>query len=170
MVEFLNFTCSSNKAQSCQMSEEQPQRAMNLLRRAINASEVRSEANSKWMVFMVRDRKIQIQQYNGKPSQWLTSVPFWLAQGHHIDTNPVKHRTWCDVFDRTLSKHLRLRFGAIVHFITSVAKDAWYCLYRLQSLSGYARNSRKTTMHFGNLVRTPNKISMSLTCLCSIFY
>jgi len=27
--------------------------------------------------------------------------------------------------------------------LTSVAKDAWYCLYRLQSSMGYVRNSRK---------------------------
>ena len=40
--------------------------------------------------------------------------------------------------------------------LTSVVKDAWYCLYRLQSSMGYARNSRKTTMHFGSLVWNPN--------------
>ena len=32
--------------------------------------------------------------------------------------------------------------------LTSVAKDAWYCLYRLQSLTGYPSNSRKNNYAF----------------------
>jgi len=32
--------------------------------------------------------------------------------------------------------------------LTSAAKDAWYCLYRLQSLTDYARNSRKKKYAF----------------------
>ena len=43
--------------------------------------------------------------------------------------------------------------------LTLVAKDTWYCLYQLQSSIGYAPNSRKTTMHFGSLVWTPNQTS-----------
>ena len=43
--------------------------------------------------------------------------------------------------------------------LTSVAKDAWYCLYRLQSLTGYARNSRKNNYALRHLVWTPNPMS-----------
>ena len=32
----------------------------------------------------------------------------------------------------------------LMKILTSVAKDAWYCLYRLQSLTSYAHNLRKT--------------------------
>lgn len=49
VVEFLNLACSPNKLvpQSLQMSEGQPRQAINLLRQAMNAFDVRSETNSK---------------------------------------------------------------------------------------------------------------------------
>ena len=45
----------------------------------------------------------------------------------------------------------------IAHLRTSVAKDVWYYLYRLQSSMGYACNSRESTLVAEYGLRTPRE-------------
>ena len=73
---------------------------------------------------------------------FLPLIKVLKTYGMWCNLHPSQFNEACTQFDEK----------PVIYTLTSAMKDFWYCLYRLQSSTGYARNSRKTTMHFGSLV------------------
>ena len=93
-------------------------------------------------------KKYQAMQhmYESHPSvcivYFLPLIRALKTYGMWCNLHPSQFNEACTQFDEK----------PVIYTLTSATKDFWYCLYRLQSSTGYARNSRKTTMHFGSLV------------------